>query len=298
MSASETYWAAEKDTAKLLKSLDDHLEKWYEYVRTSNFLEVWQTAHQATYAGLRTGGKLGQAGNNGEYTTLRVNHYNNLKQHILTMVTGQRQYFEAKATNADYKSQAQAIIATSLCETVMRDKDLEGVSQMVVDMALSDGEGWCYKEWDFDAGDVTAETPEGDNERSGDIKFHALHSLDVARDPARNGPMKHDWYIIRTPENRYNVLATSGKGDEQKEQILKAPSRLECQETRPNLVDISSAISDMKSDEIWVYTFFHRKCPALPDGRMVRFISPTMSISDDKLLYAEVPLYRMASQEV
>lgn len=298
MPAAETYWAAEQDTDKLLKALDDRLDRWYEYVRISNLLDLWQTAHQATYAGFRSGGALGVAGANAEYTVLRVNHFNNLKQHILTMVTGQRQYFEAKATNADHKSQMQAIIATSLVETVMRDKDLEGISQTVVDHALSYGEGWAYKEWDFEAGDVTAESPEGKSEKSGDILYHALHPLDVARDPTRTSAEGYDWLITRTPGNRYDILAEyGGKNGEHKEAILGAPSRNECEEKRPNLVSVSQ-LTQFESDEIWIYTFFHRKCPALPKGRLVRFISPSMALSDDDLLYQEMPLYRMASQEI
>ena len=297
MPAPDTYWAADEDKQKVLKALDERLDKWFEYVKNSNLMQLWRQAHNASYAGMRAGGRIGKTGDNLEYSVMRVNHFGNLKQHILTMVTGQRQYFEAKATNADHKSQAQAIIATSLVETVMKDKDLEFISQQAVEFALSYGEGWCYKEWDFNAGDVTAEMPDGKPQKSGDIKYHVLHPIDVARDPTRLGPNHHDWYIIRTPANRYNVLADHGESEDDKMAILQAPARTESEESRPTLVDVQS-MANVDSDEIWVYTFFHRKCSALPEGRTIRFISPNMVLEDGPLLYPEMPLYRMASQEV
>lgn len=297
MTAPAEYWAAVSDTDQVLAALDERLDKWYEYVRNSNLISLWRNAHRASYAGYTSGGRIGKTGDNLEYSTLRVNEFGNLKQHILTMVTGQRQYFEAKATNADHKSQAQAIIATALVETVMRDKDLEAISQTVVDYAMTYGEGFCYKEWDFAAGDVTAENEDGSYDHSGDIRYHALHGLDVARDPLRNGPGAHDWFITRTPALRYNILATHGKSQEAKDAILRAPSKTETEDTRPTLVDVNS-IAQSDSDEIWVYTFFHRKCPALPRGRQITFISTELALSDDDLLYPEMPLYRMSSQEV
>lgn len=318
----QQYWAT-LPPEKLVAFLEDRIKAWYNYVQTSGLIALWRRAHRTSYGGQLTGGQLGTAGDNDEYTTLGVNHYNNLKQHILTMVTGQRQYFESKAANADHASQAQTIIANSLIETVMREKDLESVSQTCVDLALQHGEGWCHKVWDWDEGPSVAteappvaqtkqdgppkilpdqeeepseaeQKPEERPRKAGDIKYYARMSLDVVRDYNRDAPNTHDWFIVRVPANRWDLIA---KHPDLREEILKAPSKLEQETDCPRLVRPVET-SEQESDEIWVWEFYHRKSPALPEGRMVAFLGAECVLFEDGLRYREMPLYRIAAQDV
>lgn len=319
------YWAANESPEGVVASLEERIKAWYTYVQASGLLDLWRRAHKAAYAGQVSGGRLQKTGENDEFTKLGINHYGNLKQHMLTMVTSQRQYFESKAANADHASQAQTIIANSLVETVMREKDLEFVSQQVCDYALMFGEGWCHKEWDWEAGTaVTTEDapeppetegasvskifPEREGEEgkeaapkpieqprmSGDIKFYARTPLDVVRDHFRDSSNDHDWYTVRVPTNRWDLIA---KNPDLREQLLKCPSKLEQEADYPRLVGPLET-GEVESDEIWVWWFFHRKSPALPDGRMVAFVDAETILVDDSLKYREIPLYRLASQDV
>ena len=92
-------------------------------------------------------------GQNAEYSNISINHYRNLIQHRLTLTVSQRPTFQPRATNTDYKSQAQVKLAHGLLDYYMREKKLERYIKTAGEFALVYGEGFLRTDWDAQIGE-------------------------------------------------------------------------------------------------------------------------------------------------
>jgi hypothetical protein len=145
--------------------------------------------------------------------------------------------------------------------------------------------------WDPNAGPEYAADPDsGEVVKTGDIEYKIFTALDVIKDPS--APHADvDWYIIRERRNKYDVAA---RYPELRDKILEIgddvqPSRLSTDMYRAN---------GHESPFVYVYTFFHEKTPAVPGGRIVRFLSDDTILFDDPLPYREMPVYRMSAADM
>ena len=111
---AKKYWAA-SDTEECVNEAWTRMEKFYSVMRASRLLDLYRNAYWNRYTGGRSGGNIGISGENGELTNIELGTYGNLIQHMLTLIIGQRPSFDAKASNSDYASMAQAILANSGC---------------------------------------------------------------------------------------------------------------------------------------------------------------------------------------
>ena len=291
-----TYWAAEP-VEEAVRQVDDRVEAYYNVIRSSRILDLWRAAHWACYAGQRTGGNLGIAGEAGELTTIELNEYGNLKQHVLNFVTGQRPAWESKAINTDHRSSTQTILANSLIDTVMRERGMEDVAQTVADYALQYGEGFCVPTWDANLGQEFAADEEGNIIRTGDVTFDALMPTDVCRDIMRDTNKDWEWVTTRSWESRYELMA---RYPELAEDISDVPGKYETEDRRPRIVSRQwmQTTGIMQTDELPVWTFFHRRCDALPHGRMIVYLTSDIVLYDGTLPYREIPVYRMAATDI
>lgn len=283
------YFAAlpnDKIAPEIMKKIEDY----YEFLLTSGKLHLYRRSYEFYYRSAIKGGKLVRAGEQGEYTTINVNHYRNLLKNLQTMTTSQRPAFEARATNSDVKSQEQTILANSLLDYYMREKHLERYIKMAVEHSLVFGEGFLLTEWDAQSGEmygVNSET--GAPIYEGDLKYTNFTPIDVIRDFLKDDSKSHDWYITRSYENRFNLAA---KYPELSEKIRALPSKSD--KFQDNRV---SSIRYQESEDVPVFTMFHRPCPALPNGRLVVILSDDIVLIDSPLPYRKLPLYRIAPGE-
>lgn len=293
----KVYWAAD-ETAKAVAEIDERVEQYYQVIRSSRIMDLWRSAHWACYAGQRTGGNLGIAGEAGELTTIELNDYANLKQHIINYVTAQRPYFEAKAINNDHLSQTQTILAQSLVETVMRERDLEGAAHRTVDFAVQYGDGWLGVEWDAQEGEDFRPDPEtGQVVKTGDVIFGTYGAWDVVRDTLKDSNDQLDWYVVRRWRNRFDLIARYPElGDE----IAQVPTKYETEDRRPRIVSRqwTQTTGIQVNDDVPTWTFYHERTPAMPDGRMLVYLTPDLVLYDGPLPYRKIPLYRMAAMDV
>jgi hypothetical protein len=307
--SDERYWAAD-DVAKFAAVAVEKIDAYYDHVQAIGLLDLWRASNRATFAGFYTGGELGRVGKAGEFTTVEVNDYGNLHHHLFTTITGQRPNFEARATVADHTSQEQAPIAVAVSETAMREKKLEPVWLKMVDTMLRAGEAVGLKRWDTTAGPTyTSEPvigPDGmpvlDEEgvprmrevHAGDVEFAGLHPIDAPRDVTRAADEQEVWFT-RLWRNRWHLAA---QYPELREKILTQPSKLEETAKRPLLTDLINWGRAKASDDVAVYYAFVDRSPAVPDGRMVTFLSADCILDDQALPHRQMPIYRMAAKEL
>jgi hypothetical protein len=196
----EIYFAA-APAEELASTCISKTKSFYNTMTANMYLEKlrknWMFYH-GEYGSSEGGGShsIGFAGEQGELTTLPVNHYRNIAQHMLVMITANRPAMEARAVNTDYKSLAQTFLANGILDYYMREKKLEDVIRRVTEMAIVLGAGFVRMEWNATAGELYDIDPEtGDKNFEGEIEFSTHSPFDVVFDGTKE-EWDNEWIII------------------------------------------------------------------------------------------------------
>lgn len=312
MADNKTYWASAK-TEEAVAALDERVQDYYDYISASGLVDLWRAANRAAFAGYYTGGELGRVGKQAEFRTVEVNDFGNLHQHLFTMITSQRPAWEARAETSDAQAMQQAPLGIAVADTAWTEKGLRAVALNVADLMLRAGEAFGLKRWDASSGPIYSSEPVIDPEtqqpavgedgaplerpvHGGDVEFTHYHPVDVARDWSRSATRQR-WWTPRRPENRWDLAA---QFPELEEEILAAPSILEDVKRRPMLLgpEVDGIRGRVDVDDVWVYEGLFTRTPALPDGRLLSYLTPGCVLFDGPLPYREMPLYRAAAKEL
>lgn len=288
-STNRQYFAAREgtDAAKIL------LEKatdWRNILTSNGYLEKLKgclAAYHGAY--FNEGHTISFAGEQGELAQLPVNHIRNLAQHMYVMTTSSRPTMEARAANSDYKSAAQVTLANGLLDYYMREKRLERYINSAVEMSIVIGAGYVKVEWDATAGKVVEEDVEfGEKIYEGDVKFTNLSAFDVVFDVNREDT-NHDWILVRTYKNKFDLAA---KYSEFEDKILSL-------DTKDSKNTCSSQIfRKVDSDQVEVWTMYHRRSDSMPEGRELVFLSDEIVLHDGTLPYRRIPVFRMSPNHI
>ncbi len=286
------YFAATKDPEKLGSNLMSKIKgfqqmskalgihnklrnSWASY--NGMFWNTFGGSHQVTFTGEQ-----------GELSQLPVNHLRNIITHMKTMTLASRPSFEAKAVNTDPKSLVQAQLASGLLEYYLREMRLEKYIANAIESALVMGAGYIKVEWDTSKGQIVEEDEEtGMVVREGDLAFSNLSPFDVIFD-LNKSDNNHNWMITIDYKNRYDLIA---KFPEYEEEIEALPGR--------DKLEGSLILNrETSSDEIPIFTFFHKPTDSLPRGRQVVFLSENCILTDQDLPYRGIPIYRVSPGDV
>ena len=284
------YWAAEPsdDCARHIKT---RIDQYYQYLLTNEYMELWNKCFKYYYGGKIRGGRINRGGELGEYSVVNVNQFRSILQHLLNLTVGERPTWEPRAINSDPTSMKQTILARGLLDYYMREGRVERDLLRAVEFALLFGEGYVIMDWDATAGEDHAVDPETQQMvKAGDIKYCAAEPVDVIRDPRLEHMHSRDWVVVRTYVNKYNLMA---KYPEYAKDIapLQRETDIKTHYRRYN----NQAWS---SDEIAMYTFYHAKTDALPEGRMIQMLDSDLVLIDVALPFDHIPVYRVAASDI
>lgn len=285
----EPYWAS-VSAKEIADNILDKVENYYEYMSLSGRLDLMKRSWSYYYRPRLNGGRLNPVGQQGELTSLSVNHYRNLLLHLETMTVQQRASFEPRATNSDVKSQSQVILAAGLLDYYMREKKLERYIKQAVKDGLIFGEAFVRAEWDATSGEEYGQTETGATVYQGDMKYTNYTPLDVVRDFTKQSAGQDDWHILRDFQNKYTLAA---KFPDLADEILNDQSDMLQLIASTTL----NAIALEESDNIAVYTLIHRPTPALPEGRFTTVLDNGTVMQDGPIPYRETHVYRIAPDE-
>jgi hypothetical protein len=286
------YWAA-KPIPECVEACISRIDAYYKWVRTYGRLALWRKALSEYYAGAYQGGDTGVAGEQEEFTTVKVNHLHSFGEAIVTAVAGQPPQFEPQASNSDHESTAQTVIARGILEDALTQKNLDDVAIEATRFAQVLGEGYGTVLWDPTKGAAVAANPAtGEQAFAGEVVYRSHPAVDVVRDYLRDTDKDHSWYIVRTWRCRFDVLA---EHPELRDGIMAAPVKLTEDLQRPRLAT-PRLLSDYWTDEIPVWMFVHEKTPALPQGRQFFFTGANAVWGDGPLTYRRMPVYRLAPE--
>lgn len=292
----DTYWAIKDDPKDVINVLEDRVTDYFEKLVTRGIWDVMRRSYR-TYYGMSDEGNdhesslISFVGEQGELSSLKVNHYRNLIRHQLNLAMQAKPEFNPRARNSDARSLSDAKVARGALEYVLKDRNLEDELVLQTEISLWAAWGYMWLTWDENAPGPNGET---EGEGSGNICCQALTPLDVISDVARD-PRDPDWILVRTlvnkwdlaatfPEHRDNIAATQVTLDTFRYSIGEGPAE---------------DLTNVSQDEIWVYHWYHKRCAAMPDGGYMLFGSQdTVLIPPMALPYAEIPVYRQAPSEL
>ena len=286
------YFAAKtpEETAKVLLS---KAHDWRNILTTNGFLDklrtCWAAYHGAYFTDVSSGHTITFGGEQGELSQLPVNHIRNLGQHMLVMTTANRPSMEARAANTDFKSLAQVTLANGLLDYYMREKRLERYIRTAVEHAIVLGAGYIKMEWDATAGKVVEEDEEtGLKIHEGDVKYSNMSAFDVVFDVNRED-FDHDWILVRTWKNKYDLAA---KYPEYADKIVALDTKDAKQRYSLQI------FRKVESDEVEVWTMYHKKSDSIPEGRELVFLTSDVILLDQPLPYRRIPIYRISPNEI
>jgi hypothetical protein len=291
---SESEYFASLPAEELTPVLKKKADEWFDTLTSNAYLDkvkrAWQAYHGAYFDDLDGGHAIKFGGEQGELVNLPVNHFRNLAEHILVMITANRPNFRARSTNTDAKSKIQTNLANSLLDYYMREKRLEKYLHRAANYAVVMGSGFIKMEWNSMSGiihDYNEETKTPIYE--GDAKFKNLSVYDVAFDTTKEDVKELDWIIARTWKNQYDLAAAN---PELKEEILKLKTKSELNQYR------FSGSNRQESSDVAVYEFFHVRSESMPDGRYFVYLDDDIALSDSPMPYRELPVYRISPADI
>ncbi len=261
-----------------------------------SWLMYYSLASDGSWAG--DGTEVEQGGVQGELTLIKPNHYRNLIQHQLNLVTQAKPSFEVVATNSDSESLSQALLGNGILDYYHKVNALDEYRKERAEIALLFGESWISARWDPSAGDVVAvedrELEDGSTEQrpvyEGDFTFRVSTPYDVAYDPLSPNKNQPRWLIVREPANRWDLIAQYPHAEQQIRELSS----------------LSDGLSEwdyvskgyQHDDWVAVYWIYMERSPALPNGRMACVLDGETVLFDGDLPYERAPVFRLAPSPV
>lgn len=304
------YWANEGAEA-YVGAVHRLTDRFLHHLDETGRLSLYRRSHNAYYGldaySTWSGAAAVQfGGEQGENVLLRSNHYRSLNDHVLVLTTGSRPSFSARATNADYRSQAQAKLSEGILDYYLTTKRIEDLARRVASYALRYTEGWLYVGWDASAGDVVDATMQPVVDESGesvtdengepvmeqvpvyegDVSVRAYEPHDVIRDVTADTPADLQWVILHRRENRWDLAA---RYPEHASSIKSAP---EVAEGYAERVRGSRSTTRRGGEYVSVFEVWHEETDAVPGGRHSLICGDAMLL-DGPLPFDEIPVIPM-----
>lgn len=293
----QEYFAA-LDKDRIGGELQNRVDSFYKFIQSAGILPRYRKSWLSYYGcnAEKSSYQVHSSGEQGELSVLVSNEYRNLVNHLLVLTTQSRPAMDCIAANSDYDSQVQCILGNNLLEYYLRESKLEKRLKEVTEISLVLDHGFLMATWDTQLGsevavDYTLQPPR--TIRNGDISYKALTPLDVVYDYAKRSADEHDWYIVREYKNKFDLAA---QYPDQASEIISLSRNQQNEATYR--FDNWFFFAPTESADIPVYTFFHKRSPALPKGRLLQFCSPKVILFDGPIPYRKLPVVRIAPSEM
>lgn len=308
---SEYFAAAHPDD--IASELQAKVDEYYNYVISSNLVELWRRSYRAYYGmrqnvgasgwGVFDVGSLMASGDQGEIVRVKVNHYSNLITHQHSLSAAQRPAAECRAINSDAKSLVSASLGDGVVEYFLRERKIERNYFGALEVALVLSEGYVVLDWDATAGKQYGTGPNGAVLYDGDVVARNFTPFEMIKDVTKNSSEEQTWYITHSKKNKYDLVAKYAKNDPVLANKILGVSADQTTATNRTFADPSKIIAATsfgtnESDDIPFMTFYHKKTDSVPDGRYVIFVNGDIKLFDGPLPFREVPVYRVTPKDI
>lgn len=262
--------------------------------------------------GFRNSNQLNDAGEDGEITEMHVNQVRPVVNNTLSLIAGVDPVVHARAKNSDARSLAQTRLAQSLLENydntlASKEREIDTVRGALLASAWTLGQSWSARE-----GKEWARDEAGRPIFEGDIDLFVLPPWRCVYDFAASDESKRKWGLFRRQTSRYDLAAHLEETGHLEEAIKVRKYVANTSNMKWFGFDVGSSLTMLdallgeqlpQEDVIWVWELRHLKTPALPNGRLVRFVEPDVVVWDSmaegvSYPYDELHLYEYAPERV
>lgn len=288
------YWCAETDPKKFIARVQQRMSWRLQQLRQSGRWQRGRALLSAYYGfgtdGMRISTSLVDAGDDGEVTELQVNNIRPTVNNTLSLVAGNELKLKAKARNGDAKALAQARLAEQLLQVedgtaMSREAEID-----VLRGAFLASEWMLAQAWMPQGGKEWAVDGAGQPVFEGALQEFVVPIWRYAFDASSGDTTHRNWVIFRRPRSRYDLAAELerlGRG-------VDADKLRKGDDGHSSMTEwwrtiIGSGVDTLEvlmgeqvetETTVWVWEVRHLPSPALPDGRMVRFVEPDIILFD------------------
>lgn len=285
----EYFAAAAPD--QIANTLMGKVDDWINYVNGTAHFDRIQKSYAMYYGWARSApgtnsSQIVQAGPKGQYSLVFINEMRNTIKHVVNMITQQEIVFETHGANTDVATTESCELGNAILDQVVREKDVGKYLKRACEYGCFMSEGHLSLDWDSWAGTPYTTDEIGQPVFDGDISLSLYAPWNVVKDHWRRDE-KLPWVILVDWVNKYDLAA---KYPDKADAILACdPEALwKYQEQFYNQYLYTD------SDLVPLMTFRHERSPALPNGRMVKFLDNSTKLFDGDLPYPSVSVYRIA----
>lgn len=295
----EPYWCSKpaKDVIQDLQRLEN---VFYETIERRGFGPAWRSAY-AQWHGLDPQNwiswdtqNIGFEGEDGELLRFRINEFRSYVRQIIAMAVGTRPSFQALAINTDYASLSQVEADDALVNAIYEQKLGEAKERRTVTEGVLYGLAFSWVSWDPMAGPMTEEaiplppemgggpSPARREVRTGDLLLRHLSPWDLVRDPNIESSEDHVWSTAIDRRSKWDLAATYPRLAAQIKELPSASRDM----SEP--LSVMGILSDQPTDQVKVRHWYHKKTPALPQGRYIIYCGD-LPLYDGPMPYMELP---------
>lgn len=294
---------------EIAMELQAKVDAYYTYLISANLTELWRRSYRAYYGmrqnvdssgwGVFDVGKLIASGDKGEIVRVKVNHFNNLVTHQLSMITSSRPALECRAINSDAKSLVSAQLGDGIVEYFLRERKLEQNYFLAIETALVCGEGYVVLGWDATAGKQYGLGPNGSVLYDGDLMCRNFTPFQVVKDVMKNSDEEQTWYITHSKKNKYDLMSKyPDLADKLNDVSADETTSTNRTFADPSKIIASTSFGTKDSDDIPYMEFYHKQTESLPEGRYTIFVNGDICLFDGPLPFREVPVYRVTPKNI
>lgn len=288
----------------------------YNFVRASNLLSVWQKSVAYDIGANAKNGAVSwdirEGGEQGELKFSVENHYAAIGDHKLNITTAARSTIQCAAANSDKKSLEQTMLGDGLVEYHLTERKLERLQRQRTKKAIFQSEGFIEATWDAQAGDDEGAAPDDllahlDAQesgrpppqarplKSGEPAFYCLGPLDVVRDPRAQSwtDAADQWLVTRRWVSKFELAA---RYPEMREKVLGLQFSGNAEFTVR--VENMRGLKDGDTDLVPLWTLYVPRSIAVPDGRLVILADEQCVFFSGAMPYKRIPLAREAPGEL
>jgi hypothetical protein len=227
---------------------------------------------------------LGFSGEQGELVRMVVPQARTLIRQYVSVITKQRYNWEALTDIDDANPLQTAKIGKALANDVWQKQGMDLRAETAAERCAVLGHIFGSCTWNLAGGEPIGVRPDGEGlQYTGALEMDIHDPHDIVFDWSIENEKNIDWVVIKRIRNRWSYAA---RYPELLSQIKSIPSVKEVRQTMPNLNFLSRYES---SDMIYVYEFYHKPTPALPQGRMTIYASGTCVFEDGENPYGQIP---------
>lgn len=290
--ATEPYWL-HRDSKEVANYLQEYHANWAIWYN-SPFKQAWVRNFIAYYSPVLMPGAWDTSmifeGIQGELTRFYTPKARTLIRQLIAVVTKQRLSFQASAMTSGTEVINDVKLANALSDQIVQNETLDVKAEQLTEGALVCGKWFMYTKWRTDRGQPYTRGENGALIYTGGVEITTPGVFDVYYDISYPHWDHVPWAEVRTIQNRFNLMA---QHPELADSIMQLPSV--SQDRGPNTWFNRSKIDD---DNVYVYEFYARPCPALPKGRMLMYADDKCVFHDGDNVYETIPIEPMTPENV